>query len=207
MTEPVKQDTQPTDDTVRLVWDGMVEADRMCRYYGYLAHRLKRLGELLRVTAIVLVALALSSSIFYRLPGWVAFSAANLAALSFALSTIRGYSAKAERSVEIFRQLHHAQSDWVLLWNNVWSKDDSELLPAWKKLSEHQGAIVERAPVELPLSRSLARRSEREADEYWSEFARKHASSSSALALGESLDATAVGAHDSSDNAIRRACP
>ena len=98
MTEPVNPEAQPTDETVRMVWEGMVEADRLSRYYGYLAHRLKRLSELLQVAAVVLGALALSS-IFYRLPGWIAFSAANFAALAFALSTIRGYSAKAELKV------------------------------------------------------------------------------------------------------------
>ncbi|MDE0373987.1 MAG: hypothetical protein OXI73_15790 [Rhodospirillales bacterium] len=171
MADPVNQNTQPTDDTVRLVWEGMVESDRLSRYYGYLAHRLKRLGELLQVAAVVFGVLALCS-IFYRLPGWIAFSAANFAAFSYALSSIRGYSAKADRSVEIFRQLHRMQLEWELLWNNVWSKHDDGLLPAWKKLCERQGSILERAPVELPLSRSLARRSENEANEYWSAFAR-----------------------------------
>ena len=143
----------------------------MCRYYGYLAHRLKQLSELLPVAAIVLGVLMLSS-ILYRLPGWITFSAANFAALAFALSMLRGYSAKADRSVEIFRQLSRIQMDWELLWNNVWSKDDGELLTAWKKLSERQLAIVEQVPNELPLSRSLAHKSQSEAHDYWSEFAR-----------------------------------
>ena len=171
MTEPVNPESQPSDETVRMVWEGMVEADRLSRYYGYLAHRLKRLSELLPVAAIVLGVLMLSS-IFYRLPGWIAFSAANFAALAFALSMLRGYSAKADRSVEIFQQLNRLQSEWELLWNNVWSKNDDDLLSAWEKLCERQENIVERAPVELPLSRSLTRRSPNEAHEYWSAFAR-----------------------------------
>ena len=95
--------TSPTDDTVRLIWDELVDSDRMCRYYGYLAHRLKRLGELLQVAAVVLGVLTLSS-IFYRLPGWIAFSAVNFAALSYALSTIRGYSTKSDQSTERFSE-------------------------------------------------------------------------------------------------------
>ena len=180
MTDPMNQDTQPTDDTVRLIWEGMVGANRLSRYYGYLAHRLKRLGEFLQVAAVVLGVLALSS-IFYRLPGWIPFSAANFAVLAFALSTIRGYSAKANRSGEIFRQLERLQSEWELLWNNIWSKNDSELLPAWKQLCERQEAIVERAPVELPLSGSLALRSQNEAHEYWSEFARNSQAANESL--------------------------
>ena len=34
----------PTDETVRLIWEGVIGADRMCRYYGYLTVRLIRRG-------------------------------------------------------------------------------------------------------------------------------------------------------------------
>ena len=180
MANQLNQETQPTSDTVRLIWEGMVEANRLSRYYGYLAHRLKRLGEFLQVAAVVLGVLTLSS-IFYRLPGWIAFSAANFAALAFALSMIRGYSAKAERIVEMFQQLGPLQTEWELLWNNVWSKNDFELLAAWKKLCERQGAIIDRAPVELPLSTSLARKSQNEAHEYWRDFARNSQAANESL--------------------------
>ena len=180
MTDPTNQDTQPTADTVRLIWEGMVGANRLSRYYGYLAHRLKRLGEFLQVAAVVLGVLTLSS-IFYRLPGWIAFIAANFAALAFALSMIRGYSSKADRSAKMFQQLERLQTEWELLWNNVWSKNDDELLAAWSKLCERQEAIIERAPVELPLSTSLARKSQNEAHEYWRDFARNSQASDESL--------------------------
>ena len=41
------------------------------------------------------------------------------------------------------------------------------MVAAARALSERQGAIIDRAPRELPLSRSLACRSQREAREYW----------------------------------------
>ena len=163
--------TSPTDDTVRLIWNELVDSDRMCRYYGYLAHRLRRLDDLL-VFATVVGAIIACASVVLRPPLWVALTGLAFAALSFALSTIRKYSAKASRSAEVFRQLGLINIEWELLWNNIWSKDDDELQSAWKKLSERQLAIVERVPNELPLSPSLARKSQSEAHDFWSEFAR-----------------------------------
>ena len=40
---------QPTDETVRLIWEGAIDADRMCRYYGYLSERLTRLEEMVAI--------------------------------------------------------------------------------------------------------------------------------------------------------------
>lgn len=160
-----------TDETVRLVWEEMVEADRMGRYYGSLAQRLKRLDHLMFYGSVTGALIALMAVVL-RLEMWVALTPLNCAALAFALQTFRDYREKADRSAEIFHKLGAIQQEWELLFNNVWEKDDTELLSAWKKLSQQQLAIVERAPFELPLSPSLARRSQREADEYWSEVAR-----------------------------------
>ncbi len=160
-----------TDETVRLVWEEMVEADRMGRYYGSLAQRLKRLDQLLLYGSVAGALIALTAVVL-RLPMWVALTPLICAVGAFALSTFRNYCEKADRSAEIFQRLGSIQQEWELLFNNIWEKDDGDLRSAWKKLSERQLAIVERAPFELPLSGSLARRSQREADEYWSEVAR-----------------------------------
>ena len=51
---------QATDEPVELIRQELVETDRMCRYYGYLAQRLVRLGELLQfgLVAAPLAAIA-----------------------------------------------------------------------------------------------------------------------------------------------------
>lgn len=41
-----------SDETVRQVWEDLVETDRMARYYGYLAQRLDRLGDLLQIGSV-----------------------------------------------------------------------------------------------------------------------------------------------------------
>ena len=43
-----------TDDIVGLIWEELVETDRMCRYYAYLAERLDRQGALLQMVRLQL---------------------------------------------------------------------------------------------------------------------------------------------------------
>ena len=157
-----------TDETVRLVWEELVETDRMCRYYGYLAHRLNRLGELLAI-GTVSFSLGAVLAVLKQLPESVSLLAIGMAAVASVVMIVGRYQKKASRSAEIFRLLGQMQLEWEHLWNGVWTKDDAELRAAWKSLSERQGSIIERAPDELPLSRSLVRRSQLEADRYWIE--------------------------------------
>lgn len=180
---------EPSDETRRLVWDELVDSDRMCRYYGYLTLRFRKLDQLLQFVA-VFAALAGLSGVLFRVQ-WIALPCLIVAASAFTVSTIGNYSAKALRSNEIFRQLGRLNVEWELLWNDVRTKDDDTVLASWKKLSERQFAVVERVPFDLSLSPSLARKSQQEAYDYWSEFARTHANSSTAVVPGESRDATA----------------
>ena len=179
---------EPSDETRRLVWDELVDSDRMCRYYGYLTLRFRQLDQLLQFVA-VLAALSGLSGVLFRVQ-WIALPCLIVAASAFAIATIRNYSEKALRSNEISRQLGRLNVEWKLLWNNVSTKDDDTVLAAWKKLSERQYA-----PFDLPLSPSLARKSQQEAYDYWSEFARSHQSSSTAVVPGESRSAAARIAH------------
>ena len=180
---------EPSDETRRLVWDELVDSDRMCRYYGCLTLRFRKLDQLLQFIA-VFAAFSALSGVVLRLQ-WMSLACLAVAASAVAISTIRNYSEKALRSNEIFRQLGRLNVEWELLWNNVRTKDDDTIQASWKKLSERQFAVVERVPFDLPLSPSLARKSQNEAYDYWSEFARTHASSSTALVPGESRDASA----------------
>lgn len=158
----------PQDETVRLIWEGVIGVDRMSRYYGYLAHRLGRLGDLLAIGTVGCSAgtvMAVSS----RLPEWMALVPLAAAAIAGIALVVGRYQEKAARSVDLYRQLERLSIEWERLWNGVWDGDDADLREEWERLSGKQAAILERAPVELPLSKSLALRSEREADQYWTQ--------------------------------------
>lgn len=157
-----------TDETVKLVWEEMVETDRMCRYYGYLTERLNRLGELLAI-GTVSFSLGAVLTALQKFPEWVSLVALAAAAVASVVMIVGRHQKKASRSAEIYRLLGQMQLEWQHLWTGIWTKDDGELRVAWKALSERQNSIIERAPDELPLFRSLARRSQREADRYWIE--------------------------------------
>ena len=94
---------EPSDEIRRLVWDELVDSDRMCRYYGYMTLRFRKLDQLLQFVA-VFAAFSSFSGAFLHLQ-WIALPCLIVAASAFAIATIRNYSEKALRSNEIFRQL------------------------------------------------------------------------------------------------------
>ena len=85
---------------------------------------------------------------------------------SVIVMSVMRFEHKAVYSGELYRQIGRLSADWQYLWADQEKHDDAELRDAWRNLSQRQQAIVERAPVELPLSNGLLRRSRREADEY-----------------------------------------
>ena len=164
--------TKASDNTAQLIWEGLLDSDRMCRYYGYLAGRLERLADLLQIGAVGLASGAFLA-LLSHFPEWVPSAAAAFSAMVGALLALKKYPAKAARCAEIYRELGRQMPEWERLWAGVNDRDEAELAAACHELATRQAAIVERAPLEVPLSRSLARRSEREADRFWAE---RHAS-------------------------------
>ena len=48
----MKVEMKATYETVQLVWDELVETDRMYRFYGFLSQRLDRMGDLLQIGSV-----------------------------------------------------------------------------------------------------------------------------------------------------------
>lgn len=157
---------QPTDDSVRMIWEGVLGADRMCRYYGYLADRLSRLGGLLAIGTVSFSAGAVLT-VLNQLPDWVSLVSIAAAAVAGVVMAVGRYPQKAARSGEVYRALGPLATEWEELWSSVYERDETELRTACGRLSRQQRAVLERVPGELPVWKGLARRSEREADEYW----------------------------------------
>ena len=156
---------QPSDETIRLVWEGAVDADRLCRYYGYLAGRLKLLGDAAQIAAagFSLVALAALAA----LPDRVALAALALSLAAAACGPVGRFHQKASLSGDLYGRLARISLEWQDLWAGAFERDGAELRGAWRDLSQRSLAIVERAPLDLPLWEDLAERSQREADECW----------------------------------------
>ena len=125
---------QPTDETVRLIWEGMIDADRLSRYYGYLAHRLKRLSELLSI-GIIGFSLATVFSIWSPLPEWLPLVTIGIAASASILTAVMRYQEKAAYSLDLYRQIERLSTDWLELWADVYKRKDAKLRDAWRNLS------------------------------------------------------------------------
>ena len=159
---------QPTDETVRLIWEGAIDADRMCRYYGYLSGRLTRLGEMVAIGTVGFSGGAVLA-VLNHLPDWMSVVAVAVASVAGVALIIGRFQEKAARSVDLYRQIARLSTDWEELWSSVYERDEQELREAWRRLSRQQEAILERAPAEVPLWEGLALRCQREADEYWAQ--------------------------------------
>ena len=157
-----------SDKTAQLIWEGLLDTDRMYRYYGYLAGRLERIGSLLQIGTVGFASGAFLS-LLSHFPEWVPSAASAVAAITGALVAFRRYPEKAARSAEIYRELGRELVEWERLWAEVYVQDEADLTETWEELVKRQTSIVERAPFEVPLSRSLARRSERESNRIWAE--------------------------------------
>lgn len=156
--------TQPADETVRLICKGVIDAERLSRYYGYLAHRLRRLSELLSIT-IVIASMAGVFTIMSPLPRWVPLLMLGIAAASSMVKAVEMYEEKAAYSGELYRQMGRLSIDWQHLWVDVDQRDEKELREAWRNLSRRQRTTLLLAPGELPLSNKLMLRSRREAEQ------------------------------------------
>ncbi len=158
---------KPSDDTIRLVWEGVIDADRMCRYYGYLAGRMKLLGDVAQAapagfSLLALVALALQAE-------WAALSALALSAAVATCGAIGRFHQKASLSGDLYGRLSRLSLEWQDVWAGAPGRDEAELREAWRELSQRTLAATERAPLEVPLWEDLAERSQREARQYWTE--------------------------------------
>ena len=91
----------------------------------------------------------------------------GIAASASILTAVMRYQEKAAYSLDLYRQMERLSTDWLELWADVYKRKDAKLRDAWRNLSRRQQTILERAPGELPLSKGLARRSQREAEQYW----------------------------------------
>ena len=157
------------NQTVRLVWEGMVGTDRMHRYYGYVLQSLERRNMILRFSAALLSFVALVS--FFVANEWQYL----LPVCSFVAAAVnlwlaeRNYVNAAAHSLDIQRQLHRLMVEWKQLWADIDSQPESDIQTRWKGLADKTARVTEEASSKVPLIQSLARRSEEEAYAYWSQ--------------------------------------
>ena len=142
---------------MRLIWEGVIGADRMCRYYSYLTDRLSRLGELLTIGTVSFSAAAVLT-LLTGLPEWAALVAIAIAAAAGVVMAVGRYPQKAARSGEVYRALGALATEWEDMCSGVYERDDANLRIAWGRLSRQQRGVLQPVPGELPVWSGLALR-------------------------------------------------
>ena len=160
---------QPTDQTVRLVWEGMIGVDRMHRYFDYLLQHLQTRETWLRFSAAILssgalVGFFLSNDWRYMLP----ICSFLAAALNLWIAE-RNHVKAASHSLDMQRQLHRLMVEWKKLWADVDSCTDADIRARHDELAVRTARVTEEASSKVPLVKALAERSENETYKYWSE--------------------------------------
>ena len=155
-------------ETVNLVWDGLLEADRLHRYYGYLTERLEKI-----TLASIILATAFSSGaavlwIHSTQPSdsvWLPILIGLSACLNLILFVFN-QSKSASRSVTIHSRLATMLTEWEDLWADAYTADDDEVRSRWYDLQQRMSLITEGSPSQLPPFADLVERSTKEAYSY-----------------------------------------
>lgn len=151
----------PNQESVRLVWHGLVDSDRLHRYYGYLADKYSR-----QETRLSWICVGLSSGAVVTVlsdhPLWAATLAALVALLNGWL-VIAKLSKRALSSASRQQRFGELQLEWEKLWSDLSAMEDDDVRRRWKDLSDRANTITEYSSVELSLDQRLRKRSEEEA--------------------------------------------
>ena len=157
-----------SDQTVELVWNDLLGADRLHRYYGYLTQRLERINSMAMVTASFCSGGAFFVFLSGMGPPWsnlIGFLMLVTVALNVWLAA-RNRSRMVAYSADMQRQLARLLGEWEELWADVYVRDDGTVRERWRELQRRTTAVTERASSRVPLVKSLAIKSEREAYSY-----------------------------------------
>ena len=162
-------DTSASDATVRLVWDGLLGADRVHRYYGYLSQHLEQ--KLSRLTLVAtLSASAAFAAFLVKLPDpWDTRGPAILLLVTAILNVwvwTQEYPRAISDCMDMHRQLSRLLVEWEELWADVYGADDSQIRTRWKDLKQRTDRVTEDAASRVPLIQSLVDKSQNEAYSY-----------------------------------------
>ena len=144
-----------------LVWESLLHAEILHRYYGYLAEHLEKKDARLVWAALV----ATSGAAMVLIGDYPTLYAKILALLAAALNlwiALSRYSKKSLYSANLQKKFADLIVEWELLWGKVDEIPADQVEQQYIDLQKKATAITELAPVELPLDNRIQDRSEGE---------------------------------------------
>lgn len=150
------------------IWNGMVDSDRLARYYGALASRLAQKEKVATVATPVLASLTALLMAFDVAWLDVAGILATVAASTLALVWRTGPAAvKTAYRVERIQEIHIGYKNlWQWVADGVPADDRERLREFWNNLQLGLNRITAEAATE-PIRKKLHKRSEERAYDYW----------------------------------------
>lgn len=153
------------------VWEGMVDADRLRRYYGQLAGKLARRERRMTV-ATCLLALVTSGLAINSHPYTLAL--AILTAVASALPLIYRLGSQITEAAYCGKRLDDLSVDWRELWQQVDDLPRQEAIAQWRMLERTLNEITALKD-QVPEDRALSQAAQEEAYAYWKAKAARHA--------------------------------
>ena len=156
------------------LWEGLWEAERLYRYYAYLASRYERLGTGAAIVTVVLIVAAgsvtVASALLNENPDsslLVAgrFIGAGIALGSFLVTLTLGYQSKTVQADLASKRYYRVAATWQKMWMRGDSDDDSTLRYEIERLKMEQHFVD--ADVALPaINEKAIDRADRETKDY-----------------------------------------
>lgn len=165
------------------VWEGMVHADRLHRYYGTLAGRTATLDRGITVAAF---ALAVVTAALANEDHTLLLPAAILTAVATALPLIFRLGDRITEAAYCARRLSDLSVGWEDLWRQVYALQpdqdvDPKLVERWRELATTMNEITA-LKEQLPENKALRKATQDEAHEYWRKKTTGHPSTRTAVA-------------------------
>ena len=151
-----------SDHNISQVWLGLLDAERLWRYYHAMAARLQRWH--MGLTAFVaLGSTGAVSSLLLGAPDWVAEILAGAVAAVAVWTSYYGHASKAA----MMEAARDSCADLALSWRDLWARlDDMDDADAWREIQSLQRrdeAATSRVPAHLAARHRLNRRCAEEA--------------------------------------------
>ena len=150
-------------DIRTVVWEGMIEIDRLGRYYGGLASKLARIDKAMTVAVTVFAV-----GTVYSLP------TGGIVTLMLALATVAAsvcplvfrYGNAILSASNCQTRLGELGTEWQALWLDVDIINEEEAKARWKELSKRQDGILA-FQSSRPVDEKLNLKTAKDAHEYW----------------------------------------
>ena len=155
-----------SDHSVSQVWLGLLDAERMSRYYQALAVRMQR-WHMALTASVAFGSAGAMSSLLLGAPDWVAEVLATAVAAAGVWTFYYGHASKAAMLEVAAERCAELTLDWRDLWARLEGVGDAEAWQAVQHLRRQEPTATTKVPAGLAVRRRLNKKCAEEAYGVW----------------------------------------